>query len=328
MSYNKFKRKYSREDIIQMYKSCKNKTEFLNKGVKKSIKFYNLKDEIDEYFDRIKENEYNIFKQTKTKEIVEQMKEYKSLSQFRHNRPDLYYYWNLWKISSPYIRQKFSTQEEILAQIVEFVFDKKCIRNYRKILNGKELDIYIPELKLAFEYNGWFWHKDLSIKDDNKLVLCEKKGIKLITIKETYNNLYSDLDLFLTDIKQKLYKNLQLGSSEINRLNKYEINHSELWKSCFGEEHINNLIASCNRYSEVKTKHNKIWQYLLRHNLLHLLQPIKDRDYIYMSKEKFIEYVIHTFPNYSQFVKHKIYKLARKRGYIKYIKQFYQSISP
>jgi len=262
----------------------------------------------------------------KIEEINTALPKYKSISEFRKQHPRLYYYWNKWKMPSPYIRQKFSTQEEILAQIVEYIFCKKCVRNSRKILNGKELDIFIPELKIAFEYNGWFWHKNRSIEDDNKRIICAEKGIKLMVIEEMSNNLYSDLDLFISDTKQLIIRNFHLKSSEISRLNDYKIDHSKLWKSCFGESQINDIISNCNRYSEVKTKYNRIWQYLLRNNLLHLLQPIKDRDYIYMSKEKFIQHVINSFPDYSQFVKHKIYQLALKRKYIKDIKQAYQNI--
>lgn len=57
----------------------------------------------------------------------------------------------------------------------------------RKILKGKELDIYIPELNLAFEFNGDFWHSHL-FKDKNyhqeKSMKCSKENIRLIHIFE------------------------------------------------------------------------------------------------------------------------------------------------
>ena len=57
----------------------------------------------------------------------------------------------------------------------------------RKIIHPLELDIYIPELKIAFEFNGLWWHNEL-YKDNNyhlnKTELCDSKGIQLINIWE------------------------------------------------------------------------------------------------------------------------------------------------
>ena len=60
-----------------------------------------------------------------------------------------------------------------------------------------ELDIYLPQLKLAFEFNGTYWHSDAFIAQrtkgfitsaqeyhDHKTAECEKLGIKLIHIDE------------------------------------------------------------------------------------------------------------------------------------------------
>lgn len=52
-----------------------------------------------------------------------------------------------------------SIGEEELAVYVESL-GYRVIRRDRVLLSGKELDIYIPELKLALEYNGDYWHSD------------------------------------------------------------------------------------------------------------------------------------------------------------------------
>ena len=49
---------------------------------------------------------------------------------------------------------------------------------------GKELDIYIPCLKLAIEYGAWYWHSSKIDMDAKKESLCEKAGIYLLTIYE------------------------------------------------------------------------------------------------------------------------------------------------
>lgn len=57
----------------------------------------------------------------------------------------------------------------------------------RTILNGKELDIFIPSLNLAFEFDGTYWHNEL-FKDKNyhldKTEECLKNNIQLIHIFE------------------------------------------------------------------------------------------------------------------------------------------------
>jgi len=57
----------------------------------------------------------------------------------------------------------------------------------RKILNGQELDIFIPSKKVAIEFNGLYWHSELK-KDKKyhllKTIECEKQNIQLIHIFE------------------------------------------------------------------------------------------------------------------------------------------------
>jgi len=78
-------------------------------------------------------------------------------------------------------------------QIYEFIkgfYKRQILYNDREILNGKELDIYIPELKFAIEYNGLFYHSfiDKSIENKNKHLnktnLCHENGIRLLHVRE------------------------------------------------------------------------------------------------------------------------------------------------
>jgi hypothetical protein len=59
--------------------------------------------------------------------------------------------------------------------------------NKRNIIPPNELDIYLPDLKIAFEFNGLFWHSELHKNINyhlNKTEECEKNDIKLIHIYE------------------------------------------------------------------------------------------------------------------------------------------------
>lgn len=81
---------------------------------------------------------------------------------------------------------------EVLS-FIRSVYTGPVLTNDRKILAGKELDIYIPEFNLAIECNGTYWHSDLNGKDryyhKNKSDLCKNNGIQLIHIWEhTWNS--------------------------------------------------------------------------------------------------------------------------------------------
>ena len=75
--------------------------------------------------------------------------------------------------------------------------DKTILFNDRTILKGKEIDIFIPDLKLGIEYNGLYWHSEKQGKGKwyhyDKMMECNKKGIKLIQIfeDEYLNNKYN-----------------------------------------------------------------------------------------------------------------------------------------
>lgn len=74
-------------------------------------------------------------------------------------------------------------------QVGEFISEfAEIYVNDRTILNGNELDIVIPDKKIAIEYNGLFWHSDTKGKDKhyhiNKLNKCNENGYRLIQIFE------------------------------------------------------------------------------------------------------------------------------------------------
>ena len=63
----------------------------------------------------------------------------------------------------------------------------QCEMNRRDIIAPYELDIYLPEFKLAIEFNGLYWHSE-NFKSKNyhlnKTQKCEEKGIRLVHIFE------------------------------------------------------------------------------------------------------------------------------------------------
>jgi hypothetical protein len=57
----------------------------------------------------------------------------------------------------------------------------------RKILNGKEIDIYLPDKNLAIEMNGVYWHSEIYLGKKyhvDKTLKCRESGIELLHIWE------------------------------------------------------------------------------------------------------------------------------------------------
>lgn len=94
--------------------------------------------------------------------------------------------------------------------IASIIGEENIIRNDRIILKGNELDVYIPSKKIAFEFDGLYWHSEINKPCKkyhiNKTKLCEEQGIQLIHI-------FEDEWIFKNDICKSRIKNL-LGVSE------------------------------------------------------------------------------------------------------------------
>lgn len=112
---------------------------------------------------------------------------------------------------------KVSNEEKSLVEFIEGFYEGEIKTSNRSILNGRELDVYLPEKNLAIEYNGLYSHsykpweeKECLIKGPNyhlsKTIDCEKQGIQLIQI-------FSDEWNFKREIVQSIIKS-KLGSNE------------------------------------------------------------------------------------------------------------------
>ena len=88
------------------------------------------------------------------------------------------------------------------------------IHSYRA--KGYELDIYIPSLKIAIEYDGYYWHKNRMRKDIEKNYKCKKDGIKLYRLREGLPPLNdSSIDYIVQENQKNLSKVLEAILSEI-----------------------------------------------------------------------------------------------------------------
>ena len=117
-------------------------------------------------------------------------------------------------------------EDEIVGIIKSIDSNLVIIRNDRKVLQGMELDIYLPDKRIAIEFNGTYWHSTVN-KDikyhQNKTLLCFKSNIHLIHIFEYEWNDASKKQLiinYLQDIissKKKVYHARNCEVKEIYR---------------------------------------------------------------------------------------------------------------
>lgn len=106
-----------------------------------------------------------------------------------------------------------SKSENDICEFIRSLIGKdNVIQSDCTLLNGKEIDIYIPSYKLAIEYNGLRWHSEMYNKDKNyhldKTNECASKGVNLIHIFE--DEYIDNRTLVLSKLKHILGKDTDL----------------------------------------------------------------------------------------------------------------------
>ena len=138
-------------------------------------------------------------------------------------------------ICNPVLNKVTSNQEKELLEFIKDNYNGEVIENTKNIISPYELDVYIPQLKLAFEFNGLYWHSELNKPNDYHLMktkMCEHIGIHLIHI-------YEDDWIYKQDIVKSRILNL-LGKSNIlyaRKCNIKEISFTEC-KDFLDENHL------------------------------------------------------------------------------------------
>jgi len=142
-----------------------------------------------------------------------------------------------------------SSKSGLELQLLDFIkknYTKEVVVNSRKIIDGLELDVYLPDLKLAFEFNGLYWHNELNKENNyhiNKTEQCEKLGIHLIHI-------YQDDWLYKLDVvKSRILNTLGVTENKVYARNCEikEVSYKEA-KKYLEENHIQGNSVSKIRY--------------------------------------------------------------------------------
>jgi len=210
-------------------------------------------------------------------------KKYKTRSELQKNDPSVYKTalnkGILDDICSHMIKQNYSKPQLILNFILKKIFlNKKIHYNYRKIISPYELDLYVENYKIAFEYDGKRWHekKDVIERDKEKEKLCKEKNILLIRIVENNRN-------YIKDIKNQLIDNLfkinNWCKTKIIKKDILNINDNEIYnffnESLLDKENILNTIKKYDNYKEFRKNEINLYNKLSRNKLLYFLKDLK-----------------------------------------------------
>ena len=135
-----------------------------------------------------------------------------------------------------------SDQENNLFNFIKENYNDEIILKNRNIVKPSELDIYLPKLNLAFEFNGLYWHSDFYKPKNyhlNKTEECEKIGIHLIHI-------YEDDWLYKQNIVKSRILNFLGKSNKIfaRKCKIKEIDDNKIVKEFLENNHLQGFVGS------------------------------------------------------------------------------------
>lgn len=136
------------------------------------------------------------------------------------------------------INSAVSQSEKDVYNYISSIYDGEIIGSYKT--DKYEIDIYLPELKIGFEYNGLYWHNEL-YRDKNyhisKTKYMEENGIHLIHI-------YEDQWFHKQDIVKSRIDNILGKNSNIIYARKCEIKELKDVNNFLEDNHIQGKVRS------------------------------------------------------------------------------------
>lgn len=138
----------------------------------------------------------------------------------------------------------YSLEELQIKEYIKNELGITIVENDRTILDGKELDILIPQKNIAIEHNGLYWHsygkydKENPTYHINKKEKCLEKGINLIFI--TDYEWKNKCDIVKSIIKSKLGLNKKIYARKCKIA---EVSTPDA-KAFFNKTHLNGFIGA------------------------------------------------------------------------------------
>ena len=125
-----------------------------------------------------------------------------------------------------------SNKEKQLVDYITSIYNGSIQENVTNIVgnnNGRfyELDVFLPELSMAFDFNGTYWHSN-KFKDkfyhQRKLKRCYESGVMLIHIYEyDWDNNRENIQNMIQSIIKDIHTSLNFGKIPIYLYKDYEL---------------------------------------------------------------------------------------------------------
>lgn len=130
----------------------------------------------------------------------------------------------------PYCRSSTSLNELLIFSELSYIFPNAI---HRYIKDKKEIDVFLPEVNIGIEYDGFRWHKENDLKDRNKNLFYEKNGVKIIRIRQkglpkiASDDIIAEKKLNAKVVIDDLLRNI-LNSGRANKYKSQIINYIKL----------------------------------------------------------------------------------------------------
>ena len=104
---------------------------------------------------------------------------------------------------NPSSKEYTSIKEQELVEFIRSNTDHPIIQNCRTVVSKYELDVYIPALNVAIEFNGVYWHSELYVEPDYHIKKTQSALVKRIRIYHVWEDDW--------DLKRNIVKSMMLN---------------------------------------------------------------------------------------------------------------------
>jgi hypothetical protein len=133
-----------------------------------------------------------------------------------------------------------SGKEIKIFEYIKSIYNKEIIQNFK--IDRQEIDIYLPDLNLGFEFNGIYWHSSIYKEKDfhlNKTKFFQERGIHIFHIwEDDYNEKF---EIIKSQIKNNLNYSRKIPARKCKVI---EINDVNIVRNFLNKNHIQGFVNS------------------------------------------------------------------------------------